>query len=200
MISACICRNTFRRGKGVKDIFNSVLCQQNDPNQCCSQNDAPPCSFFASFVPDRQNQGSNKYQTYNILNNRIPHLICLTSQSPYRPFASIPNASVDLIFVITQAILCTTPPGHKKIGASDHACSDFGGERGIRTLETLLTPTRFPIVRLRPAQPSLHGRDNAAYYNHFLSIRQEVKCKSLKKFDVVAIPPQLCYNSSILTL
>ena len=32
-----------------------------------------------------------------------------------------------------------------------------GGERGIRTLETLLTPTRFPIVRLRPTQPSLHG-------------------------------------------
>ena len=32
----------------------------------------------------------------------------------------------------------------------------FGGERGIRTLETLSTPTRFPIVRLRPAQPSLH--------------------------------------------
>ena len=33
----------------------------------------------------------------------------------------------------------------------------FGGERGIRTLETLLTPTRFPIVRLRPAQPSLQA-------------------------------------------
>ena len=31
----------------------------------------------------------------------------------------------------------------------------FGGEKGIRTPETLLTPTRFPIVRLRPAQPSL---------------------------------------------
>ena len=38
----------------------------------------------------------------------------------------------------------------------NHAVVDtFGGERGIRTLETLLTPTRFPIVRLRPAQPSL---------------------------------------------
>jgi hypothetical protein len=32
----------------------------------------------------------------------------------------------------------------------------FGGERGIRTLGTLLTFTRFPVVRLRPAQPSLH--------------------------------------------
>ena len=34
--------------------------------------------------------------------------------------------------------------------------SIFGGERGIRTLETLLTFTRVPVVRLRPAQPSLH--------------------------------------------
>ena len=31
----------------------------------------------------------------------------------------------------------------------------FGGERGIRTLERVLTVTRFPIVRLRPTQPSL---------------------------------------------
>ena len=33
--------------------------------------------------------------------------------------------------------------------------SIFGGERGIRTLERVLAVTRFPIVRLRPAQPSL---------------------------------------------
>ncbi len=32
-----------------------------------------------------------------------------------------------------------------------------GGERGIRTLGTVLAFTRFPIVRLRPAQPSLHN-------------------------------------------
>ncbi len=32
----------------------------------------------------------------------------------------------------------------------------FGGKRGIRTLERVLTVTRFPIVRLRPAQPSFH--------------------------------------------
>ena len=34
-----------------------------------------------------------------------------------------------------------------------------GGERGIRTLGTVLAFTRFPIVRLRPAQPSLHLLD-----------------------------------------
>ena len=33
----------------------------------------------------------------------------------------------------------------------------FGGEEGIRTLDTLTTYTRFPIVRLRPAQPPLHS-------------------------------------------
>ena len=31
-----------------------------------------------------------------------------------------------------------------------------GGERGIRTLGRVLADTRFPVVRLRPAQPSLH--------------------------------------------
>ena len=31
----------------------------------------------------------------------------------------------------------------------------FGGEQGIRTLETLLTFTRFPIVLLRPTRTSL---------------------------------------------
>ena len=39
-----------------------------------------------------------------------------------------------------------------------HASRTFhkSGKRGIRTLETLSTPTRFPVVRLRPAQPSFH--------------------------------------------
>ena len=32
-----------------------------------------------------------------------------------------------------------------------------GGEREIRTLGTGLPHTRFPVVRLRPAQPSLHA-------------------------------------------
>ena len=31
-----------------------------------------------------------------------------------------------------------------------------GGEREIRTLGRVLAFTRFPVVRLRPAQPSLH--------------------------------------------
>ena len=31
----------------------------------------------------------------------------------------------------------------------------YGGERGIRTLGRVLADTRFPVVRLRPAQPSL---------------------------------------------
>ena len=38
--------------------------------------------------------------------------------------------------------------------------SSYGGEGGIRTRETLLTPTRFPVVRLRPAQPPLHSADS----------------------------------------
>ena len=34
-----------------------------------------------------------------------------------------------------------------------------GGERGIRTLVRVLALTRFPVVRLRPAQPSLRACD-----------------------------------------
>ena len=40
-----------------------------------------------------------------------------------------------------------------------HPAFVCGGERGIRTLGTVLAFTRFPIVRLRPAQPSLHLLD-----------------------------------------
>ena len=35
-----------------------------------------------------------------------------------------------------------------------------GGEKGIRTLDTFMGYTRFPIVRLRPAQPSLQVSDS----------------------------------------
>ena len=34
----------------------------------------------------------------------------------------------------------------------------FGGEEGIRTLETLLTFTAFPMLRLQPTQPPLHKK------------------------------------------
>lgn len=39
--------------------------------------------------------------------------------------------------------------------AEKHRVFLFGGEKGIRTLEVVLALTRFPVVRLRPAQPSL---------------------------------------------
>ena len=42
--------------------------------------------------------------------------------------------------------------------------SFFGGERGIRTLVGVLAQTRFPVVRLRPAQPSLHGSSRWLVY------------------------------------
>ena len=42
--------------------------------------------------------------------------------------------------------------GPYPIGKALHS----GGEREIRTLGRVLAVTRFPVVRLRPAQPSLH--------------------------------------------
>ena len=43
---------------------------------------------------------------------------------------------------------------HKR---SVYATFGLGGEKGIRTPEVVLALTRFPIVRLRPAQPSLRA-------------------------------------------
>ena len=43
-----------------------------------------------------------------------------------------------------------------------------GAERGIRTLERVLTVTRFPIVRLRPTQPSLHPYLLVLHQQHWL--------------------------------
>ena len=46
----------------------------------------------------------------------------------------------------------------------------FGGEKGIRTLDGVLAHTRFPVVRLRPAQPSLHATYIVYYKRIPLSI------------------------------
>ena len=45
---------------------------------------------------------------------------------------------------------------HLKTANEMYPFAVYGGERGIRTLGTVLAFTRFPVVRLRPAQPSLH--------------------------------------------
>ena len=43
---------------------------------------------------------------------------------------------------------------------SKYRLFNSGGQRGIRTLDTLLTYTRVPVVRLRPAQPSVQSTNN----------------------------------------
>ena len=50
-------------------------------------------------------------------------------------------------------------------------CFFYGGEKGIRTLETVLGFTRFPVVRLRPTRPSLHG---LLYYSREVIKSQEI--------------------------
>ena len=59
----------------------------------------------------------------------------------------------------------------------------YGGEAGIRTLEALLTPTRFPVVRPRPTRRLLHYdilmQDTSAALTTFCIIsclRLFVKC------------------------
>ena len=64
--------------------------------------------------------------------------------------------------------------------APDWVPSLYGGEREIRTLVGVLAQTRFPVVRLRPAQPSLHSR--LMYYSIALKKNQEVFEIFLKYF------------------
>ena len=68
------------------------------------------------------------------------------TKQPFRLFCSLrSNPSLSAVW--------------KKKEPPDWVVLLFGGERGIRTLGTVLAFTRFPIVRLRPAQPSLHLLD-----------------------------------------
>ena len=60
-----------------------------------------------------------------------------------------------------------------------HPAFVCGGERGIRTLGTVLAFTRFPIVRLRPAQPSLHLLD---FY--IISQKSKKSIPFLKKYSL----------------
>ena len=63
----------------------------------------------------------------------------------------------------------------------------YGGKKGIRTLEGFRGPTRFPVVRLRPAQPSFHifscaAPDCMSYYNNLRGKCQALFCGFLKVF------------------
>ena len=82
-------------------------------------------------------------------------------------------------------------------------CKGFGGERGIRTLGTLLTYTRFPVVRLRPAQPSLHVLLNyvsrlvtgSFHINRCITLTPTCniisdRCPSVKLFQQLPVPRQ----------
>ena len=86
-----------------------------------------------------------------------------------------------------------------------------GGERGIRTLGTVLAFTRFPIVRLRPAQPSLHlldfyiisqnNKKSIPFLKFFLHLSQFFQ-KIIKKVKNIFkkgidISLSLCYNINV---
>ena len=62
------------------------------------------------------------------------------------------------------------------------ASAFFGGKGGIRTLERVLAVTRFPVVRLRPAQPPFRSllltvNRNLKLLSYY--IKQTVVCQYL---------------------
>ena len=60
----------------------------------------------------------------------------------------------------------------KNLGTA-YAAPRNGGERGIRTLGTVLAFTRFPVVRLRPAQPSLRVYNTSNNCSAFFIVSQK---------------------------
>ena len=69
--------------------------------------------------------------------------------------------------------------------SSKYRLFNSGGQRGIRTLDTLLTYTRVPVVRLRPAQPS---------------VRTLVRVMGLEPIRLSTHAPQTCLSAYSSTL
>ena len=70
----------------------------------------------------------------------------------------------------------------------------YGGEKEIRTLVGVLAQTRFPVVRLRPTQPSLHA-DPCIISHSFFKIKTFLKkiIIFLKKLELLSVlPTVLC--------
>ena len=67
--------------------------------------------------------------------------------------SSFKNARAERFFTASN-------PCHEDSVKQKDACASilFYGKTGIRTLEAVLALTRFPVVRLRPTQPSFHSR------------------------------------------
>ena len=70
----------------------------------------------------------------------------------------------------------------------------YGGERGIRTLGRVLADTRFPVVRLRPAQPPFRGEcllcihlRQLQYYSTLFREMQYLFQKNFKKCRLFAV-------------
>ena len=87
----------------------------------------------------------------------------------------------------------------KAVNLSVH-CPYLGGEEGIRTPETLLTPTRFPIVRLRPAQPPLRNTIILyIYYGKKSRLFLQQINFSLTRFPAVVIKPAVVKRPKALS-
>ena len=74
------------------------------------------------------------------------------------PQCAVRHTSLGVAVIIGQRPASFAEGKHhsKKELLSTKSSFFVGGERGIRTLGRVLADTRFPVVRLRPAQPSLH--------------------------------------------
>ena len=87
---------------------------------------------------------SYRYTAFQSCAFRV-HFVCITPV-----FCAHGTANFHLkLFSVCNRKACIS------VFSSKYRLFNSGGQRGIRTLDTLLTYTRVPVVRLRPAQPSV---------------------------------------------
>ena len=120
-------------------------------------------SFFISIQEISSGRGGN-ISCFEIIIRAIPYKMRFKNGSSILPFLRYTTKTAHDIFLSWA----------------------YGGKKGIRTLEGFRGPTRFPVVRLRPAQPSFHifscaAPDCMSYYSNTNFKCQALFCIFLQK-------------------
>ena len=123
----------------------------------------PPCSNPPLYHTSTQN-GHPVGCPFRVGGERgIAALRCKSAVLAAGPLRTSPLKTLPRSVFLTRLTLSGSNPPliTTKTKETPRGCLfRFGGERGIRTPERVLAVTRFPVVRLRPAQPSLRAVPN----------------------------------------
>ena len=110
-----------------------------------------------SFKQAREMFKEGKLSTVRVLLERFLKKVTVKGEEIVIEFnLATPTRVVSYSGLHTNSENSKTPHVYAVFWLKQPWLATSGGERGIRTLGRVLAYTRFPVVRLRPAQPSLH--------------------------------------------